>query len=308
MFWTKLKRVSGAGAMAVWRNGVVSFAAGLVMTVTLFVLGSLLIGSALLDSTIVQIKDKVDINVYFKLDAKEEDMRAMKKALEGLPEVSAVEYISRDEALADFKERHKDNSLIVASLEELADNPLGASLNVKAKQPSQYEGVAKFLDESAALGKGGVSIIDKVTFNQNKASINKLAQIIDAADRFGAFIILLFSIIALLVTVITIRLAIYASREEIAIMKLVGASNNYVRGPFVISGALYGISAAVLSTLLLWPLTSWITRSTGDFFGALNVSSYYVANLGQIFFLLLGVGVILGVISSLLAIHRYLRV
>ncbi len=294
--------------MAVWRNGVVSFAAGLVMTVTLFVLGSLLIGSALLDSTIVQIKDKVDINVYFKLDAKEEDMRAMKKALEGLPEVSAVEYISRDEALADFKERHKDNSLIVASLEELADNPLGASLNVKAKQPSQYEGVAKFLDESAALGKGGVSIIDKVTFNQNKASINKLAQIIDAADRFGAFIILLFSIIALLVTVITIRLAIYASREEIAIMKLVGASNNYVRGPFVISGALYGISAAVLSTLLLWPLTSWITRSTGDFFGALNVSSYYVANLGQIFFLLLGVGVILGVISSLLAIHRYLRV
>ena len=81
MFWTKLKRVSKAGATTVWRNGVVSFAAGLVMVVTLFVLGSLLIGSALLDSTVAQVKDKVDINVYFRLDAKEDDMLAMKKAL-----------------------------------------------------------------------------------------------------------------------------------------------------------------------------------------------------------------------------------
>lgn len=308
MFFTKLKRVTVAGMSSVWRNGVVSFAAGLVMTVTLFVLGSLLVGSALLDSTVMQVKDKVDINVYFKLDAKEDDMLAMKKALEGLPEVQGVEYVSRDEALADFKERHKDNSLIVASLDELTDNPLGASLNVKAKDPSQYEGVANFLKESAALDAGGVSIVDKVNFNQNKASIDKLAQIINAANRFGAFAILLFSLIALLVTVITIRLAIYASREEIAIMKLVGASNNYVRGPFVISGALYGVLGSVLATLLLWPLTSWITRATGDFFGSLNVLGYYTSNFFQIFFLLLLVGIVLGIISSLVAIHRYLRV
>jgi cell division transport system permease protein len=91
-------------------------------------------------------------------------------------------------------------------------------------------------------------------------------------------------------------------------MKLVGASNNYVRGPFVISGVLYGAVSAVIATLLLWPFASWVTKSTDNFFGALDILHYFATNLFQIFVMLLIVGVVLGVISSLLAISRHLKV
>ncbi|PIR46586.1 MAG: hypothetical protein COV07_03455 [Candidatus Vogelbacteria bacterium CG10_big_fil_rev_8_21_14_0_10_45_14] len=308
MILVKIKRVVKSGASAFWRNPIVSLAAGLVMTVTLFMLGSLLLGSALLDSSLSQIKDKVDVNVYFRLDAEEEDVLVLAEALRGLPEVASVEYVSREQALENFKERHKDNSLIVASLEELDDNPLGAALNVKAREPSQYVSVANFLDESAALGSGGVSIIDKVNFNQNKVAIDKLSEIISAVERFGSFLILILAVIALLVTFNTIRLAIYTARDEVAVMKLVGASNNYVSGPFLVTGALYGALSAVLSTILLWPLAGWVSKTTGNFFGAIDLSSYFVSNLLQIFLLLLVAGIILGTISSIMAVRRYLKV
>jgi len=308
MFLTKLKRVTKAGSVSFWRNKVVSLASVLVMVVTLFVMGSLLLLGTLLNASLDQIKEKVDINVYFKLDAPEEDVFTLKASLEQLPEVAVVEYVSRDRALSEFKARHGDNTLIIASLEELGENPLGAALNVRAKEPSQYEGVARFLDEEAALSGGGVSIIDKVNFNQNKEAINKLASIIETSERLGVVITIVFALIAILVTFNTIRLAIYTAREEIAVMKLVGASNNYVRGPFVVEGVLYGMVSAVVVSALLYPVSIWVTSATGGFFGALDLSEYYLENFFQFAVILLFSGVALGIISSWLAVHRHLKV
>src|SRR4051812_30192120 len=139
MFWTKLKRIIRAGFFSFWRNGFVSLSSILVMMVTLFVIGMTMFSGVILRSTLDQIKDKVDINVYFVTGAAENDILAMKQKLEQLPEVkSPVGYVSREAALADFKKRHENDEFTLQALDELGENPLGAALNIKAKDPSQY--------------------------------------------------------------------------------------------------------------------------------------------------------------------------
>lgn len=308
MFLVKIKRIFKAGFISFWRNGVVSFTSLLVMSAALFVIASLFMGRQVLDSTLSQIKDKVDVNVYFRIDAPEEAVLALKANIEKLPEVKTVEYISREKALEDFKEKHKSNSLIIQSLEEIGTNPLGAILNIKAKEPSQYESIAKFLEGDQALSQAGVSVVDKVNYRQNKIIIDRLNKMVDSSQRLGLAIAILFVVMAVAVTFNTVRLAIYTAREEISVMRLVGASNNYVRGPFIVGGIMYGVISAALIMLILYPTTIWVGRVTENFFGGLNLYRFYVEKFLELFSLLLVAGVTLGSFSSLLAVRRYLKI
>jgi cell division transport system permease protein len=291
---------------------VVSLASILVLVVTLFVIGSLFFSEALLTSTLDQIRDKVDINVYFETDAKEQDIKAIMKFLEAQPEVKSVSYTSREVAFEEFKKRHADNTLIVSSLEEIGTNPLGASLNIKAKDPSQYASIAKILEGDPALSTVSksinISIIDKINYYQNKLVIDRLTNLINSTENLGWAITIILSLVAVLVTFNTIRLAIYTAREEIAVMKLVGASNNYVNGPFVFAGIMYGVVAAIIVMFLLYLTSVWLGPTTASFFGGLNLYLYYMNNFFQIFGLILISGVLLAMVSSLLAVRRYLRV
>lgn len=308
MFILKLRRITKTAFVNFWRNGTVTVASLLVLMVTLFTVGSLIISGAILDSLLTQIKDRVDINIYFKTDARPDDIQNIRKALTALPEVKEITYISREEALEQFKERHRDNDLIIGSLSEINQNPLGAILNVRAKDPSHYESISKFLSTDAVLAPGGDTIIDKVNYNQNKVAINRLNKIIEMVQKFGLLVTVLFSILAVIVTVNTIRLAIYTAREEIGVMKLVGGSNNYIRGPFVMEGIMNGVVATVLVMIILYPLSVWTGNQTDNFFGGLNVGNYFLGNFFEIFFILLAVGVFLSVISSFVAVGRYLKV
>lgn len=314
MFFTKLRRVIKSGFINFWRNGVVSLSAILVLVVTLFVIGSLVFAQAILTSTLDHIKDKVDINVYFKLDASEREVLGLKSFLETEPEVLSVQYTSREAALKAFQERHKDNSTILGAIDEVGQNPLGASLTVKAKDPSQYEAIATMLqgNDSTALSasKGAINtqIIDEVTYFKNKVVIDRLSKVIDSTQKMGFAVAIVLSFIAILVTFNTIRLVIYTAREEIAVMKLVGASNNYVRGPFVVEGVMFGMIAAVLVMALFFAGTAWAAPATENFFGGLNLYSYYMKHFVEVFGLMLGIGTILAAVSSYLAVWRYLRV
>lgn len=291
------------GLMSFWRNGGVSFTATLVMALALFVVSSLLFSNVLLTSTLSRIEDQVDISVYFRSDASETDVVAAQAALSQLPQVKSIAYVSRDDALAKFRARHAGNALITQSLDELEDNPLQASLNIRAESPDQYEVIAKFLESSAYQ-----SIIDKVNYFQNQVVIERLTHILSAGRATGLGITLVLAFIAMLVVLNTIRLAIYTSRDEISVMKVVGASPKYVRGPFVVSGALYGIFATFIVVVALYPLTFWLGPRVEQFFGGLNVFRYYLAHFIQIFLILLSTGVALGVLSSVIAIRRYLKV
>ena len=308
MLWTNTKRIIKSGFVSFWRNGVVSFAAILVMTMTLFVLGSILFVNATLDASLNQIRDKVDINVYFTTTAPENDILALKSSLETLPEVSDVDYVSREQALEQFKLRHENDQLTLQALEELGENPLGANLNIKAKETSQYEGIAEFLESENALSTvDDTPIIDKVNYLQNKTAIDKLSKIIDSSEKFGFVIILILVVASLIITFNTVRLAIYTSKDEISVMKLVGASNSYIRGPFVFEGVMYGIVASLVTLIMFYPLTVWLGPLTENFFSDLNLFDYYVDNFSKIFFIILGSGVLLGALSSYIAVWKYLK-
>jgi cell division transport system permease protein len=308
MFWTNIKRIIRTGIYNFRRNTTVSLASVLIMTVTLLVIGFLLFGSAVLNTSLAELRNKVDVNVTFISTAEEADILALKHSLESLPEVSLVSYVTRDQALEDFKARHANDQSILAALDELSSNPLGAILNVKAKDPSQYQSVADFLSSKNILSKAGVPIVDHVNFYQNKTAIDKLSRIINASHRLGFGIALAFTIISLLIALNTLRLTIYMAKDEIAVMRLVGASTAYIQGPFIVVGIIYGMVAGILTLVILLPITYWLGGVTQNFFIGLNLFSYYIKHLFEIFLIIVGSGVLLGAVSSLFAIRRYLKV
>lgn len=305
MVWINLKRILRTGFIQFWRNGVVSLSAVLVMVITLFVIGTILFTSALLTQSLETIKDKVDVNVYFITSTSEESVLQVKKSLEALPEVASVEYVSREQALASFEERHKSDQKTLAALEELSENPLGAVLNVKARETSQFEGVANFLDQNYG-SESQNSIVERVNYFQNKGAIDKLSQIINAGEKLGAIVTIVFIIISIIITLNTIRLAMYISRDEISVMRLVGARHSYISSPFVITGAMYGVVASILTLIVFWPVTFWLGPTTQIFFG-ISIFDYYIDSFVQMFFIIFASGIFIGGISSFLAIKRYLR-
>lgn len=317
MIFTHFKRIARTGFINFWRNGFLSFSAIIVITLSLVVFGALIFSSAFGNALIKEVKDKVDINVYFALDAQEPDILALKKTIENLPEVLKVEYVSRAQVLLDFRDKWKDNTIMLQGLEEIGDNPFPAVINIKAEEPSQYAGIAKFLDSKTA-NKDNSSIITKINYNDNKLIIDRLGRIIPAIEKLGSVITLVLVLVALIITFNTIRLIIFTAKEEISVMKLVGASNLYIRGPFVISGIMYGIFSGLITLVLLGAFAYYSDLAIVKFFGVqgakdfdlfVNVfSGYFLANFGQIFAIIMGSGIVLGGVSSYLSVKRYLRI
>jgi cell division transport system permease protein len=315
MIWVNIKRVVRAGFVNFWRNGFISFTSVLVMTVTLFVIGSTVFNSVLLNASLQELRDKADINVYFVTSAEEESILALKKSLESLPEVASVEYVSKEQALKDFETRHAGDELILQGLKELGENPLPAALNIKAKEPSQYGSVAKFLESNNALSKDGKPIIENSNYNNNKSIIDKLSTIISTSERSNLLRTVILVFLSIIVIFNTIRLVIYTAREEISVMRLVGASNRYIRGPFVISGMIYGALAGIVTLAIFYPLTYKFgplfypfPMFLGEKINNLSLFDYYVRNFGELFLIVIGGGIVLGAISSYLAVRKYLKV
>ena len=308
MFWTKLKRILRAGFFNFWRDNTVSFASVLVMMITLMVIGLISFSSAILNTSLVELSNKIDINVTFITTASEEDVLNVKHTIESLPEVLLVTYVSREEALTAFKERHENDQSILSALDELGENPLGAVLNIKARDTSQYASVAEFLESGNTLSSNGITIIDRINYFQNKTAIDKLTNIIASADRLGFALTLFLTVISILIAFNTIRLTIYIARDEISVMRLVGASTTYIQGPFVVVGVIYGLTAGFLTLIFLVPLTYWLGSTTEDFFAGFNLFSYYLRNFLEIAFIIIGSGILIGAFSSILAIRKYLRI
>jgi cell division transport system permease protein len=308
MLLTTFKRVVRAGVVGFFRNTFVSLATILVMMITLFVIGVLLFMNAALTATLDQIKEKVDINAYFLTTATEEQVLAVKADVEQLPEVASVEYISREQALESFRQRHESDQLTLQALEELEENPLGASLAVRAKDPNQYEVVANFLEGHAAIKDGEEQIIEKVNYHQNKVVIDRLGSLISTVESAGIVFSIFLTIASIMIVFNTIRLAIYTNRDEIEVMQLVGADNWFVRGPYMIEGILYGFVAGLITLFAFYPIALSMGSMTETFFGTFNAFTFYVNNFGMLFKYIVGSGVVLGAVSSFLAVRRYLGV
>ena len=201
---TALRRVTRSGFNSFWRNLWVSTATISVMVITLGLITGLFLISAVAGSILQDLEEKVDISVYFKLSTPEGDILRVKTELEGLADVKSVEYVSREAALAKFEAEHQENPLIIKSLEELGDNPLEASLNIKAKVIDDYGSIASFLEGARFSG-----LVDGVNYRQNQKVIEKLSRILSSIRRSGFVLIVVLGLVAvaliyLLIIVITV--------------------------------------------------------------------------------------------------------
>ena len=300
---TTLIRITKAGWLSFWRNKWLSSAAISMMSLAIFGITSLLLANVLINSLTANLEDKIDISVYFHLTAEEDDILAARNELIKLSEVRSVEYISTDEALKRFRNKHADNEVLMQSLDELEKNPLEASLNIKAQQASQYGTIVQFFDRGNYQ-----KIIDKINYMENKAVITRLSSITRGIRQVSFIILLILAALAVLVTFNTIRLTIYSARREIKVMKLVGASNWFARGPFVVEGALYGVVAATIALFFMYPIIWYLSPKITLYLPGTDLLYFLQANLFTIFLMQIIIGIALGTASSLIAVRRYLKV
>lgn len=297
-----------AGLRGFYRNRTVSLSSIFILTITLSIITAFYLFRAIFDYTLDQVTQKVDVRIYFTTDATEEQIGDVKARLMGLPQVKSVTYTSREQALSEFREKHAGDQLTLQALDELGTNPFGASLSVVAKDTSQYQAIADQLSPGSGLLGSASGSVDKINYYQLKDSIDKLNNIIGWTNTVGFWLSLIFILMSCMIVYNTIRLAIFVYRDEIAVMKLVGASNMFIRGPFIVEAVLYAVSATLITLALFYPATIWVTKKTVFFFEGMNINAYFIAHIFELTALLLLSGVVLAVISSLLAVRKYLQI
>ena len=285
------------------RNQYLSVAATGIMALVLIVFLGLLGFQFITSEVVVSLQDKVDMSAYFKQDAPEDQILQIKSDVTALSVVANVTYVSREQALQDFKNRHAKDPLIQESLNQLATNPLSASLNIKTKIPGQYAMVADFLEKNKYR-----PIIDKINFYENQSVIDRIEHLSKAIKNSGLIITLVLAFIAVMVTFNTVRLTIYSQKQEIEIMRLVGASNWHIRGPYLAEGAFYGLIAGGLSLIIFYPIVYFISTKITRFSPTTDLFGYFLGGILQVGALCVALGMLLGMISSFIAIRRYLKI
>jgi cell division transport system permease protein len=276
-----------------WRNAVMSFAATATMVLMLLLLSGFWIIQTGLLAVLQFTEEKVEVVAYVHTDATPAQIDELRERIVALPEVESAEFISRDQALEDFRE-----SMAAQGREDLTryldTNPLYASLEVKLADPRDVAEVNASLDEELIV-RNVLNVEDLV------ANVVTITGILRTA---GTVVLAIVAVIVLFIIVNTIRLAVFARAEEIEIMRLVGASDAFIRWPFVFEGAFVGLLGALLTLAVLAlaadPLSSFMT----NFFRILPLQ---VGSLTRdLVGIVLGAGVGLGVLGSWLSVRTYL--
>ncbi len=304
---TLFKRILSAGLTGFVRNRTVSLSSIFILTITLCLVASLFLFNSVFNYSVDQIKSRVDISIYFKPDAEETDITTVKNTIQKLAEVEQVIYTSREQVLNEFKDKHQNDQVTLDALNELGSNPFGATLSVKAKDTDLYDEIINKINKQNLLGSASSSV-DSINYSDIKTSIDRLTNIVSWLSNIGFILTVIFIVMSVMIVYNTVRLAIFTFRDEISVMKLVGASNFYIRGPFIVESAIYGLIASVITVILAYPATLWISEKTTVFFEGFNIFTYYKDNLFTLFFILFLCGVAVACTSSALAVRKYLKV
>ncbi|MDR1412614.1 MAG: permease-like cell division protein FtsX [Actinomycetes bacterium] len=287
------------------RNWVMSFGAVVTIFLSLLLIGSSVMLSMIANSMVQGVESKVSIQLFIKDDAAEPDINVLERTLSTNALVKSVAFVSKEEALTKFKVQMKESPEVIENLE---GNPLPASLDVELKDSRNVEKVVKIIKDSPEFPK----IADRP--DRPEQSLKYGQQIIKALFRFtriiryvGSVFVIMLVVVALIFINNTIRLAIYARRNELSIMRLVGASNWFIRAPFILEGILQSLIGATLAILVISAVRTFALPKIQAAIPMLHVSVTNVA-VGQISGILIGVGIFIGIIGSWLAMRRYLKV
>jgi cell division transport system permease protein len=300
--FTIISRIFHFGLKDFWRNGWLTTVTVIIMTMATILFLGLIFFGVVTTRAAASIQDKIDISAFFNTNTAEDQILNIQQSLQSLPEVQSVDYVSQSQALQIFQTNHASDPTITQAINELAGNPLEASLNVKAKSPDQYAAIAEYL-ASPNLAQ----YIDKISYTDNQQIIDRLARIVKAIEVGGIVAIILLSLVAAFVVFNTIRLAIYANRDEIGIMRVVGASNSLVRGPYVVAGMLCGMIAAALGLIIIAPVLYFTNPYLNVFIPDLNIFPYFYTHLLSLFVYSFLFGTVIGGFSSFVAVKKYLK-
>jgi len=288
-----------------WRNIWLSLVTVFIIFLAFLSVNVLVIIHATSDNVILAVKEKIDISVYFKSNIRESAVAEVKNKLESLPEVKKVSYRSPQENLDLFKSRHENDVNIQETLKELEGNPLGATLIVKAKQLTDYPNVLKAIDNPEYN-----ELIEEKNYDDHQLVIDRVNAITDNVRKAAVIVSLVFIVIAILIVFNTVRIAIFTHQNEIGIMKLVGASNWFVRAPFIIESMIYGVLGCLLAIAVIYPTLGFIQPKMATFFDGttFDLIGYFNANFVEIFGAQLLAIILLNTISSAIALNKYLKV
>lgn len=298
-------RIIKLGYVNFWRNRWLTLGATLLMTLTLIMISVSVVLSLMVRDTADVIRSKIDLVIYFRDDAvPDTSIITLGEQIKQLPNVLDVHFVTKQEALAIWN-RLPFNENIKRPV-TTDNNPLPRSLQVDTDNPDKIQAVVMAVE---GLDTGKLICTECVSYAKNKDTVNRLVSVTKFVQRAGLFLSLFFGLIAIFNVLNIIRITITARSDEIEIMRYVGASNTFVRGPFIVEGILYGLLGTVMTTIFLLIIAKLVSPYINVAFSVLNIDffGYIVRNLPSLVLLQLIVGVLLGTIVSVISIRRYLR-
>jgi len=287
----------------IFRNIWLSIVTIIILILALFSVNMLITVDLISKAAINSIRQKIDVNLYIKTDAVDSQILALKARLSGMDQVKDVTYISKADALESFKQRHKANPEILDALRELGNNPLTPVLVITPKDIDQYDQLI------SSLNSINSDIIESRNFDDHKALLDRINSISGKVSEAGIMLSAMFIFITLLVVYNAIRVAIYTHRKEIAIMRLVGASNWFIRAPYLFSSIVYAALGMLFIIGIFYPFLTILQPYLEAFFidYQINILAYFNAHFLQIFGLEFLGAVVVNGLASVIAVGKYSR-
>ncbi len=275
-----------------------------ILLLALFSINTLSTVRVISDSAALAIKEKINISLYLKAEAPEPEIIALRDKIASSEKVKSVTYISKQSALESFREKYKNNQEVLSALKELGRNPLSPSLTI---MPQDLENSSLLINELRVLEN---PIIESRDFSDNAVILEKINNITKRVNEIGLFIIAIFILTSLLVVYNAIRVAIYTHRQEIEIMRLVGASNMFIYMPYIVSAFVYALISILIIISVFYPFLSLLQPYLEVFFTGYNVNilTYFVDNFLVIFGTQFLVVLLINVLATLFAVRKYARV
>ncbi|HEX8762481.1 MAG TPA: permease-like cell division protein FtsX [Candidatus Saccharimonadales bacterium] len=302
-----LSRILSTGAVNFVRNAWLAIAAMAVMVVTLTIVLFSLIANATFSNTIKQITDRIDVSVYLKDEITPQQREELIGDLKKMSNVERVTYISKDQVLQKYIKDNAGNPELLAAVSQ-TDNPLPATIQIKPRDLNKLGDLKAFLSKPELVALQS----DETSYSDNrKEAIDRITHSANTLERAGIIAVIVFAIVTVLIIFNTIQMAIFNRRDELTIMRLLGASTSYIRGPFVVESIIYGALAALISVLLIHSLFAvWRSSLEATSLGLLDINyaaTYFRDNFWRFLLMQLGVGILIGAASSIVATRRYLK-
>lgn len=304
---TTFARIIRAGMLNFVRNAWLAIAAMAIMSVTLTIILFSIIANATFHNTIADITSKINISIYLKDSATPTQTKEFISGLKSLENVQEVKYLDKSAALKAYMRQNQGNTQLLAAINE-TDNPLPATIQVKPKELNQLGEIRKYIEQPKYAKLQSDPASDN---GDRREAIDKITHATNIMRKAGIAAVAVFALISIMIIFNTIQMAIFNRREEIQIMRLLGAGTSYIRGPFVVEAIIYGVLSAIISLLVINGI--FITASSSlqaSSFGLLDISysqQFFQAYYWQLLALQLVLGILIGAVSSTFATRRYLK-